>query len=77
MAALVCLLGRKFLCWDDPNKVMAEGKFDHCGMHIYLCDPIVHFLRVSGEADAFVLLVCYCFPPNRHCRARLYQAQGR
>ena len=32
LAALVCILGRKFLCSDDPNKVIPTGKFDHCGM---------------------------------------------
>jgi hypothetical protein len=32
MAALVCILGRTFLCSDDPNKVAHEGQFDHCGM---------------------------------------------
>eukprot|EP00980_Cylindrotheca_fusiformis_P004066 scaffold880_cov132-Cylindrotheca_fusiformis.AAC.62 len=32
LAALVCILGRTFLCFDDPNKSMAEGKFDHCGI---------------------------------------------
>lgn len=31
MAALVCILGRTFLCKDDPNKVVQDGKFDHCG----------------------------------------------
>lgn len=32
MAALVCVLGRMFLCFDDPVKAMNEGKFDHCGI---------------------------------------------
>mmetsp|Transcript_26058 Transcript_26058/g.63602 ORF Transcript_26058/g.63602 Transcript_26058/m.63602 type:complete len:183 (+) Transcript_26058:84-632(+) len=32
LAALVCVLGRYFLCFDDPNKVLPEGKFDHCGI---------------------------------------------
>ncbi|KAL3943014.1 MAG: hypothetical protein SGBAC_002873 [Bacillariaceae sp.] len=32
LAALVCVLGRYFLCFDDPNKVMPDGKFDHCGI---------------------------------------------
>ena len=32
LAALVCILGRKFLCGDDPNKVIPTGKFDHCGI---------------------------------------------
>lgn len=31
LAALVCILGRTFLCTDDPNKSVQEGKFDHCG----------------------------------------------
>jgi hypothetical protein len=31
LAALVCILGRTFLCFEDPNKVMQEGNFDHCG----------------------------------------------
>ena len=31
LAALVCMLGRTFLCKEDPNKVVTEGKFDHCG----------------------------------------------
>lgn len=31
VAALVCILGRRFLCKDDPSKVHSEGKFDHCG----------------------------------------------
>jgi hypothetical protein len=35
MAALVCMLGRAILCKEDPNKAMADGKFDHCGT---LCD---------------------------------------
>ena len=37
LAALVCLLGRTFLCKDDSNKVMADGKFDHCGMYFQFC----------------------------------------
>jgi hypothetical protein len=32
IAALVCVLGRTFLCFDDQNKVLSEGKFDHCGI---------------------------------------------
>lgn len=32
LAALVCVLGRSFLCFDDNSKSMAEGKFDHCGI---------------------------------------------
>ena len=35
MAALVCMLGRKLLCFDDPNKVENEGKFDHCGTLVF------------------------------------------
>lgn len=31
LAALVCILGRAFLCTDDPNKTVQDGKFDHCG----------------------------------------------
>lgn len=31
VAALICVLGRAFLCRDDPNKVVQDGKFDHCG----------------------------------------------
>lgn len=31
LAALVCVLGRRFLCFDDNSKSIAEGKFDHCG----------------------------------------------
>jgi hypothetical protein len=31
LAAMVCILGRAFLCFDDPNKVVHDGKFDHCG----------------------------------------------
>jgi hypothetical protein len=31
-AAFCCILGRAFLCSNDPNKaVHPEGKFDHCG----------------------------------------------
>ena len=30
-SAFMCLLGRAFLCFDDPNKAIADGKFDHCG----------------------------------------------
>jgi hypothetical protein len=32
MAAFVCALGRAFLCFDDPNKVIHDGKFDHIGI---------------------------------------------
>lgn len=32
LAALVCVLGRMFLCFEDPNKVLPDGKFDHCGI---------------------------------------------
>eukprot|EP00934_Nitzschia_sp_Nitz4_P001561 Nitzschia sp. Nitz4//scaffold33_size148984//84051//85038//NITZ4_002933-RA/size148984-snap-gene-0.27-mRNA-1//-1//CDS//3329548442//1561//frame0 len=33
LAALVCMLGRYFLCDEsDPNKAVREGKFDHCGI---------------------------------------------
>lgn len=32
LAALLCVLGRTFLCRDDPNKVLHDGKFDHCGI---------------------------------------------
>ena len=35
LAALVCILGRTFLCKDDPNKAVLDGKFDHCGMLLY------------------------------------------
>lgn len=31
LSALVCIIGRTFLCFDDPNKVAQDGKFDHCG----------------------------------------------
>jgi hypothetical protein len=31
LAALVCVLGRTLLSFDDNSKSMAEGKFDHCG----------------------------------------------
>jgi hypothetical protein len=31
LSAFVCIMGRYLLCFDDPNKVMQEGKFDHCG----------------------------------------------
>ena len=30
-SALLCILGRAFLCRDDPAKVTPTGKFDHCG----------------------------------------------
>lgn len=33
LAALVCILGRMFLCKEDHNKVYSEGKFDHCGTY--------------------------------------------
>lgn len=32
LAALVCILGRAFLCSDDPNKLVQDGRFDHCGI---------------------------------------------
>ena len=32
LAALVCILGRAFLCRDDQNKILHDGKFDHCGI---------------------------------------------
>eukprot|EP00536_Pseudo-nitzschia_multiseries_P001664 jgi/Psemu1/181523/e_gw1.21.154.1 len=32
LAALVCVLGRSILCFDDKSKAMGEGKFDHCGI---------------------------------------------
>ena len=32
IAAMVCVLGRSILCFDDNSKAMTEGKFDHCGM---------------------------------------------
>lgn len=33
LAALVCVLGRSLLCYNDPNKsAMTDGKFDHCGI---------------------------------------------
>mmetsp|Transcript_16104 Transcript_16104/g.44562 ORF Transcript_16104/g.44562 Transcript_16104/m.44562 type:complete len:316 (+) Transcript_16104:3200-4147(+) len=32
LAALVCVLGRNLLCFDDNNKSMGDGKFDHCGI---------------------------------------------
>mmetsp|Transcript_17000 Transcript_17000/g.35092 ORF Transcript_17000/g.35092 Transcript_17000/m.35092 type:complete len:313 (-) Transcript_17000:439-1377(-) len=32
LTALVCVLGRTFLCFHDNNKSIAEGKFDHCGI---------------------------------------------
>lgn len=31
LAALVCLLAKRFLCFEDPNKTMMDGQFDHCG----------------------------------------------
>ena len=31
LSALVCILGRAFLCSDDPNKTVQDGRFDHCG----------------------------------------------
>jgi hypothetical protein len=34
LAALVCILGRIFLCNDDPNKAIVDRKFDHCGMFL-------------------------------------------
>jgi hypothetical protein len=33
LAALVCMLGRAFLCHQDPTKVLSDGKFDHCGTY--------------------------------------------
>jgi hypothetical protein len=33
LAALVCILGRSLLCNEsDRNRVLADGKFDHCGI---------------------------------------------
>ena len=37
LAALVCVLGRSLLCFQDNNKSMAEGKFDHCGTYSMQC----------------------------------------
>ncbi|KAL3901093.1 MAG: hypothetical protein SGARI_006126 [Bacillariaceae sp.] len=53
MAALTCLLGRKFLCWDDPAKVMNdEHKFDHVGI------VVPGYIRNKGdEFDSSNLLL--------------------
>uniref|UniRef100_A0A7S4AA34 Uncharacterized protein n=1 Tax=Pseudo-nitzschia australis TaxID=44445 RepID=A0A7S4AA34_9STRA len=31
LAALVCILGRSLLSFNDKSKSMGDGKFDHCG----------------------------------------------
>lgn len=35
LAALVCALGRSILCFQNKNKSIAEGKFDHCGRFFF------------------------------------------
>lgn len=32
LAALVCILGRSLLSFNDKSKSMGDGKFDHCGI---------------------------------------------
>jgi hypothetical protein len=57
LAALVCMLGRAFLCKEDPNKVLPDGKFDHCGKRISgLYTIFGFFLGHDKISDSLFLL---------------------
>jgi hypothetical protein len=49
LSALVCALGRSFLCFDDNNKTMTEGKFDHCGRFSFKSSQIFIFATINFE----------------------------
>ena len=72
MAALVCMLGRKFLCSEDPNKVIPTGRFDHCGMFKDAYNS--RFFSICSH-DAFLLYGM--IHSYRNCGTRLCQEQGR
>jgi len=75
-AALVCLLGRRFLCFDDPNKIVQEGKFDHCGIVV----P-GYAKNTAEELDASNLLLLEATAGGgivaRPLRTRLEMSQSR
>ena len=76
LAALVCILGRTFLCFDDPNKVVQEGKFDHCGIVV----P-GYAKNISEELDASNLMLLEATAGEgivvRPLRTRLEMSQSR
>jgi hypothetical protein len=52
LAALVCMVGSAFLCFEDPAKTVADGKFDHCGMYF---SDIAVLVRSLEKRHAHIL----------------------